>query len=80
MPATSSQAVGSSGLAPEHTTPWRMWSPVNLVIVATTPLVPASTFFALIDPRRDLVDHPVVAERQDEQVLAGDAGDDEMPR
>jgi len=41
---------------------------------------PASTVFAFLDPRRELVDHPVVAERQDEQVLADDAGDDEMPR
>jgi hypothetical protein len=34
----------------------------------------------LVDPRCERVDHPVVAERQDERIAADDASDDEMPR
>ena len=39
-----------------------------------------STIFGFVDPRCERVDHSVVAERQDEQIGANDARDDEMPR
>lgn len=54
-------------------------------MMAATPIAsrayrrPTSAVFALLDPRREHINHPVVAKCQYQQVLANDTGDDEMP-